>query len=76
MQGLSEAISDPELAEPGRTSSVLLFTDGLANRGLTDSAKAAECMKGALEDCRSELISPPVRLKYSPFVSPSVLSVS
>jgi len=51
LQGLSEAISDPDLAEPGRTSSVLLFTDGLANRGLTDSAKIAECMKGALEDC-------------------------
>merc|ERR1712166_1060557 len=51
LQGLSEAISDPDLAEPGRTSSVLLFTDGLANRGLTDSAKIAGCMKGALEDC-------------------------
>lgn len=51
LQGLSESISDPDLAEPGRTTSVLLFTDGLANRGLTDSATISECMKGALEEC-------------------------
>eukprot|EP00656_Telonema_subtile_P001231 TRINITY_DN10572_c0_g2_i2.p1 TRINITY_DN10572_c0_g2~~TRINITY_DN10572_c0_g2_i2.p1 ORF type:complete len:551 (+),score=157.79 TRINITY_DN10572_c0_g2_i2:117-1769(+) len=49
LQALEEMTSDEDVNEPGRTSSVLLFTDGHANRGVTEAEKLTECMRGAIE---------------------------
>eukprot|EP00658_Telonema_sp_P-2_P004440 TRINITY_DN11656_c0_g1_i3.p1 TRINITY_DN11656_c0_g1~~TRINITY_DN11656_c0_g1_i3.p1 ORF type:complete len:500 (+),score=106.42 TRINITY_DN11656_c0_g1_i3:230-1729(+) len=53
LQAINELAADEHLSEAGRSSSVLLFTDGHANHGITDRIKIGECTRGGLEACSS-----------------------
>merc|ERR1711907_210208 len=47
-KAIDEVLEDKHVDEPGRSSAVLLFTDGHANRWITDNAQLNDCVRGGL----------------------------